>query len=315
MLYDQVARQISSFSKAHAHLDEAGLGIKESVVIRADNVAQYFFVNSPQVHWSLAKDFPNLAPPFPNFWIEYQSPNEVNENGSLLQFPVPPGVPWPKIGLWFTAVTREMLLEHNPSRLKEMALGAKWLVYITPFIGDEQSGASSWGISWLYQVGPNGAVIGMPSTFEPGKLSYMGIEGQAGVPAQTLIDVHPLWEAMCGPALMAICFMHCKNVAMSEHLERHAHHRRSAQGKPPAGLTYHTLEIEPIKRILSKEGQAHKTGIQMAMHICRGHFKTFKPGHGLFGKHEGTYWWESQVRGSPERGEANKDYDVNAPQN
>ena len=46
------------------------------------------------------------------------------------------------------------------------------------------------------------------------------------------------------------------------------------------------------------------------MHICRGHFKDFREGTGLFGKLKGMYWWNQQLRGAPEFGVCDKDYQI-----
>ena len=36
---------------------------------------------------------------------------------------------------------------------------------------------------------------------------------------------------------------------------------------------------------------------RQALHICRGHFKTFTDIAPLFGKLRGTYWWADHIRG------------------
>jgi hypothetical protein len=53
-----------------------------------------------------------------------------------------------------------------------------------------------------------------------------------------------------------------------------------------------------------------RRGLVHALHICRGHFKTFTEDAPLFGKRVGTYWWASQVRGKAEEGVVEKDYRV-----
>jgi hypothetical protein len=65
-----------------------------------------------------------------------------------------------------------------------------------------------------------------------------------------------------------------------------------------------------MKKILHYEGHSNKTGLTKAIHICRGHFKDFSKGSGLFGKFKGMYWWESQVRGNFAAGVALKDYEI-----
>lgn len=111
----------------------------------------------------------------------------------------------------------------------------------------------------------------------------------------------------CG---IAISFMHCKNVTAvkncpSEKLQK----AREKKNKAPI-VTYKTLKIEPVKRILREEGQVESVGYKQALHICRGHFKDYRDGKGLFGKYKGLYWWESQVRGDVKEGEIRKIYEI-----
>ena len=65
-----------------------------------------------------------------------------------------------------------------------------------------------------------------------------------------------------------------------------------------------------MKQILRTEGQSQSTGIKQGLHICRGHFKDYTRGRGLFGRFKGLYWWDSQVRGTAEKGIVVKDYRV-----
>ena len=68
-----------------------------------------------------------------------------------------------------------------------------------------------------------------------------------------------------------------------------------------------------MKKVLREEGKSEETGLKHALHICRGHFKDYRDGKGLFGRYKDIYWWESQVRGNGEHGVVLKDYNVNEP--
>lgn len=113
------------------------------------------------------------------------------------------------------------------------------------------------------------------------------------------------------PVLMANAFAHCRNVREEsvtppERLSR-SHRRR--HGTP---LTkYSVLVIDPMREVLRREGRSENFGTLRALHICRGHFKTFneKP---LFGKLHGMYWWSPQIRGKGESGRVVKAYRVHA---
>ena len=112
------------------------------------------------------------------------------------------------------------------------------------------------------------------------------------------------------PALFAISLMHCRNVQV-EQRDPPAALSRKAQRRGGLPLTrYHVLEISAMRRVLDNEGRARTNGLGSALHICRGHFKTFTAEAPLFGKHVGRYFWHDVARGSPERGAVTTDYTV-----
>jgi hypothetical protein len=116
------------------------------------------------------------------------------------------------------------------------------------------------------------------------------------------------------PAAFGLSLLNCKNVDMRavhppEKLAKRAQRKR---GRPLA--IYYVLDINPMRRILDTEGEAQTKGLGHAMHICRGHFKTYTEEAPLFGKRTGTYWWESQVRGKAEHGVVEKDYRIRLDQ-
>ena len=116
------------------------------------------------------------------------------------------------------------------------------------------------------------------------------------------------------PALFAVSLMHCKNVDLRpvDPPERLSRKHKSKTGRP---LTrYYVLGIQPMRRVLDTEGEAQARGLGHALHICRGHFKTYTEDSPLFGKHTGTYWWESQARGKAEHGIVEKDYRIRLDQ-
>jgi hypothetical protein len=135
-----------------------------------------------------------------------------------------------------------------------------------------------------------------------------------GVPDEATYEfVNDLVLYLCS-AFFTLSLMHCKNVDVRqvdppERLSR-KHERR--HGRPLA--SYYVLSVKPIGRVLDTEGEAQTKGLAHALHICRGHFKTFTEDAPLFGKRVGTYWWEAQVRGKAEEGVVEKDYRVRLDQ-
>lgn len=117
-------------------------------------------------------------------------------------------------------------------------------------------------------------------------------------------------RTLFGPSLVRCVDAALQNVdwvenKRSEKLSKR--HRRHA-GKPL--VRYWTLDIAPMRRVLETEGDLTGSGLRQALHICRGHFKTYGPEAPLFGQHTGTYWWPSYARGDRKLGEISKDYRI-----
>ena len=109
------------------------------------------------------------------------------------------------------------------------------------------------------------------------------------------------------PALAAISFMHCKNVALiDEPLSRQQRRMKERKG----GIHYKVLDIEPFKKQVRSEMRPGESQLQRALHICRGNFATYTEDKPLFGKLTGTYWRPMHVKGNKSRGEIVKDYDI-----
>lgn len=110
-------------------------------------------------------------------------------------------------------------------------------------------------------------------------------------------------------AFLATSFLHCKNVSVERHDSPSTPRHKKNRTPHITPSEYHILDIRPMKQILRSEGQIETQGMKQALHICRGHFKDFRE-RGLFGKHNGIYWWDQQVRGSAGIGTIHKDYQI-----
>lgn len=252
-------------------------------VLLIDNVADYFY-GSDQEFWDLRDHFPNLAPPFPAMWFEHRMPRKIHskECGDT------------DVSSWIQHGRQGMLIhgldpkECNGEGIPE---NARWILWCELFVDyGVHRGVTAMGPhgSTFLCIDANGVIIDRP---------WM----------QSLCDQRDA-EMMRGyitffnPAFLAISFLHCKNVTLIDNkvdapLAKKFHARH---GVMPC--SYKTLVIEPLKKILHHEGRAHEVGLQRAMHICRGHFRDYREGRGLFGKLHGQFWIPSIVRGT--RGKA-----------
>ena len=250
-------------------------------VILANNVAEYFETLGETKHWDLMKDFPNLAPQFPTYWIEYHW--QIKSLHASLRRA--------RIGVLVTGLNPTKappeVREHIPD-------GTRWILGCDIYAEHDMPGKSAYRqipmgrvVFWVGETGDQVA---------PPKSQFMDLGADPDLSAAGVF-------IFVIPALLTICFLHCKNVKVVENKVDPALARKQREklGFPPT--KYKTLVIEPLKEILRTQGGAHETGLKKAMHICRGHFADYTGGKGLFGKYHGKFWIPSTVRGSKRKDE------------
>jgi hypothetical protein len=272
--------------------------LDQATRIVADNVAAYFYDQAFKEAWNIESDFPCLASPFEQCWIEWgqrqAAAREFEDDPNFLAHVRGCGVLvscWPR-----QPATRGKM--RRPERFED----CRWELSLQSYVedGGRWSGPLWWSIHCL---------SGQGEVLDTIQHSLYNVR----TPTETHRDI----EMGCGicmvPAYLALCFLNCKNVTLREEappekLSR-AHEKR--HGKP---LTrYHVLDIEPMKQVLRTEGESEKTGLKKALHICRGHFADYREGQGLFGKYHGRYWVPMHARGAIGEGVVAKDYAVKAP--
>lgn len=189
------------------------------------------------------------------------------------------------------------------------AAGSRFVCLAQVFVGIPHY-PSVLSMQYLYWLDDQGAI--MPSQDGDGVALVLAPARQsvASVLALVVNNSQPLHVPF-----LACSFAACKNVVVRDNapppkLSR-AQERR--HGVPKA--TFKTLEIQPMVGALAQAGTALGGGptSPRALHIMRGHFKDFRAGGGLFGRHHGRYWWPMRVRGSGDAGVVVKDYDVKEP--
>lgn len=280
LLYDEVRADIAHFqpddlsSSALINVNE----FARAIPFRIDNVADYYF-ETPKNDWS-QDDFPNVAPPYPSFWLEYAMPEAINQSNIIIPNPVR-GY---RAGLWFRVCTEDKVAD------------TEWDMECWLFI-KRLTGPKDQACRWRIAVEKSGGIV---------------VIGERSWEKHQEKDDNWYVAGWLYPGLLALSFLHCKNVDLIENIPPKLPMTKKRAQHPPR-TKFYTLNIKPMQRILEDEGHASQTGLKLALHICRGHFKDFSKGGGLFGKYHGMYWWDSQVRGSKEHGEVKKDYRVKPP--
>lgn len=259
---------------------------KAAIPIEISNIDEYFIRNciDESSRWNFDRidsSIINIAPPFPNIWFEWCGFRTKRKNSVLL------------------------ISSKTENGWKCEAIEIARLSDVAPQLFANYYTSNDLIVTGAlrYEVDCNGLKVD-GSTYEINDLLVGNDYGA------TFVMGLQHSRALIG---IAITFMHCKNVQLIENKPPEKLQKARIRRKKIPLVTHYTLEISPAKKILSEKGNIEKTGIKQALHICRGHFKDYRDGSGLFGKYKGLYWWESQVRGSKDEGMIIKDYKVNPP--
>jgi len=249
-------------------------------VLLIDNVADYYYTASDQEHWSVDRDFPNLAPPFPAFWCEHKMPRTIHskECGDTKMNPL---IQHGRVGILVHGLTPEQFTA------VDIPANGHWVLWCELFVdyGFRDRPIEGPHGSMFLCLDEQGAVIGAP---------WMQSYADAGYE-----DVMKSFMTWLHPTLLAISFLHCKNVRVEDNQVPKPlakKYRERHRGVQPTA--YKTLVIEPLKQILRTEGKSGEHGLAKAMHICRGHFRDYRQGRGLFGKYKQLVWTPMTVRGT-----------------
>jgi hypothetical protein len=266
------------------------------IVFEASNIFRLYFHRSSDE----TIEFPNLAPPYPLYFMEAQAPPRMFVEGRWIN--------WEGSGEW------GVLFRARDARKS-----------IPPDDGVCQYITEPHRVRWLMDAGLYFLREGNPALYSITQyaLDEHGIRLEIG-PGQyykTTLGFqapqemgYPLIESalmFLSPFEWATCFLHCKNIEAADVTpnRKQSDSFQKTSGRPL--VQYKTLSIAPgWRKIVGGRGET--CGIHPALHICRGHFKKFddKP---LFGKYTGLFWWESQVRGNKKHGIVLKDYKIASP--
>jgi hypothetical protein len=265
--------------------------VLSAVVIVADNVVEHYFEGTGQEHWDLTRDYPTIAPPFERFWIEAYAPSKIVSD----QKGVSPFRLCRAFGMAVKADPWAPRSRHDPRR---------WLIQTTMYI--EQLNGLIVGpfASSHFALDAAGKVV------EAGDATYRIFTPVCeDVPAEKCDWIRQVMTSLELPLWLAVSFMHCKNVEVTEVVPpRPKQAARRARLRPR--VRYHTIDIDPMRKVLRTEGKSDEVGLRKALHICRGHFATYTPEKPLFGRVVGTFWKPLHVRGSMSEGRVESGYRV-----
>jgi hypothetical protein len=315
----------------------------EAVLIKAQNVHDYFVENYKRHHWDDLTSFSCVRPSYPNMVITYdhvfQKIAEDKYTFGITKAEYVEGT-----------ITRhiDLLVRERDRKYFEYYLEPKHIVMINPTseerwspqISEEDrrlmceivdavepdrfievraaADAKIFPGCWFVMIDETGQVLQRKNhafffIVSPEELAYLVKREKEG--SEWAVEAFSKAYGHHGAiALATLQFMNCKNVIIHDNPPTRQQRRQAArQGKRPP-VTYKTLEIVPIRKILAKAYVGSATPLtERALHIVRGHMKDYRYGRGLGKFHiKGLWWWHPQTRGTEAAGRVVKDYEVRA---
>jgi hypothetical protein len=306
--------------------------LNEAVKVRIQNVADYYYQTSPQENWNLRDDFPDIAPPWPLFWMEYRSPSSININGRLVGTTVRYS-----IGMLVAARDRDSIVGDEAHALTYLP-SARWTVVAKVFLAYTSPASAPSCIHLFFWVDRDGRFITIDSSSAaaPILLSNLGNRGwpiPENVPGQGNYLMPGMVSLLSGRepseheqnlvtvgwaelqvACLALSFCNCNNVTLRADEVPEKLRKKSEQRGRVAVDRWHLLEIGAIRRTLNASLAGEAGGsLKQALHICRGNWAEYKPDRPLFGKQIGRFWRPMHTRGALQHGTVEKDYSVQPP--
>lgn len=291
-------RPVAAFGSAFAKT------LANATVVNVDNIAEYFFTGTPQEQWDIYRDFPSVAPPWEDAFLEYRMPDKVvsEETGvTKVEFRYSVG-----IRLVSRKVT-DIIEEHQFGEAKELAFwrsikarGVRWTTAALLML-EQAKGKIYGGSGAVWGVMEDGRPVGLlgedrAQLIAPTELKRSAVESN-GFPPSLYV------------AALAYCFCNCSKTIVIPHTpdERLLRAYRKRTGHDL--VRYNTVQIEAVNKVLKSAATTAGGDLKQALHICRGHFKDYRE-RGLFGKIKGVFWWDMAVRGSVEHGTVIKEYEA-----
>lgn len=276
--------------------------LEDAVVFKADNVARFYLDNHQET--DLSEFLPTYAPPYGKFWVEFDTGMDLPEIAGHR-----------RVGVLFNGYdfADTGLTEDDPDDWR-------WGLEAFIYLGLDSVRAAGPFFVWRIYVRADGSLI-RESLALP---EFEGFgQAEADEHENWFNDAWDAWQdlrttlnvdaaKLLRPALLTLGFLHCKNVEQVENEPTTVTKKQRKRGEKGKARFY-TLDIQAMTRVLKRDGGLDSHGLGAALHICRGHFKTFTPEAPLLGRATGTFWWAPQVRGSREKGEVEKDYRVSGP--
>jgi hypothetical protein len=144
----RMLEEILSDAVEHKIMTQGKADLRSAETFLVDNVAEYLYAQSTKEIWDVKSDFPCLAPPFPQFWMEYSRPSNINSATCGIQSSR--FLPY-RVGLWFRFMEsrnawQELAAWRSPEDLKQdlAELKVEMNKFFTPEVAEELGDPLQW---------------------------------------------------------------------------------------------------------------------------------------------------------------------------
>lgn len=280
--------------------------LHHAIPINIQPVSDYLYTGTEQEDWYLDKDFPNLAPPWEVYWASWQPSPWTRSNGQVIQREMLRSYEYGCLCLGLEVDKYRPRIDDDKRMTPPPE--AKWVTVYYLFGRNKANGHTCyWSLTFcvdkdgvgLYEKG--GISCGNPRNWPSGQ-EEVPIPGKLISPTSAFKDIKMTLEhevvGSLFPLFLAISFCHCRNVEIKDiPTPPKVLQKRERKGiwSPKVRREIH---IEPMKKVLRATPGTGLHDLKRQLVIRRGHFKDFKEGRGLFGKHHGLYWWDHWVKDS-----------------
>jgi hypothetical protein len=305
MFFDDLHALISRYrGGSHIPFSRAFLvygELEQSVVINIQNVYDYILAG----HDHSFEKYLNAAPPWPDFYMEYRRPDGLFEvgtrflsvdlqNSNVMAYFKSNG---------FAAEDAEVGGALDVADETFRSAGCRWVYFVACFVR-----ADGVMVNYPFFMGitPEGRLYGERD--DEWTFLLPGADNRQWWAKEEADSIAETWN-FWGPCFVATTFAHCKNVSLVDGLEepRNVKRRFERQNGFPM-IRHKVLAIDPMRVVVNGREQESEHHVERALHIARGHFKTYSPERPLLGKYHGTFWCPMHVRGSRKAGVVVKDY-------
>ena len=260
-------------------------------VVLANNVDEYLMVNKPLTP---LYEFPCVAPPFDNFFVELNIGKEDDHLG-------------------FHCVVRDANLDQvvtHPALMYKGDVGnIRWMYVIDVYTGYAARKYNSFFWRGFAYLDFDGKLLNFGQGLE---------ESDWEKSPNHLYDSVKMYVFSAFLRFFwVLAFMNTRNTVLIDNPPPAKLSKRHEKKYGVPLVTYKTLKVLPMRKVNQNDYEtddASDASIPKSLHIARGHFKDYRNGPGLFGKFQDIFWWDAHVRGNAEKGVVVKDYDVQAPE-